>query len=285
MWGKKISDSDGEEDYNFEDEDEDDEDKEFMLEEKRKRKSKVPKKLSKRKRSAKRVMSSDDDFQSEKCKKKTKRRKKGSTMTRDLDFVCSGSSDLDCMVYDEKKELLREAKFFCGPLNTSFRNLSLLKTPLDQGVANCQQERRRRKGKEKLNELQDDSRKQVCGICLSEEGNRTVRGTLNSCMQTEIYQLTEEELIRLVCVECQQDGDDSVMPLCDICDSPAHTYCVGLGRNVPEGNWYCRTCYLGSLNSDIQDPVVHKLNDPSFTHRTNRDETTTSHISVSIPII
>ncbi|KAF6165603.1 hypothetical protein GIB67_021873 [Kingdonia uniflora] len=366
---KRITDSDGEEDYDFEDEDEDDEDEEFMLEEvdcgdeeeelnvrtrtkkvkkpcraknlkcqKRKRKSKLPNKLSKRKRSAKRVMSSDDDFQSEICKKKAKRRKKGSTMTRDLDFVCSGSSDLDFTVYDEKKELLREAKKFCGPLSTSFRNSSLLKSPLDQEVANCQQERRRRKGKEKLNELQDDSGKQVCGICLSEEGNRTVRGTLNSCNHffcfacimewskvesrcpackrrfititksaklytgvdprntiiqvpesDQIYQPTEEELMlntydNVVCVECQQDGDDSVMLLCDICDSPAHTYCVGLGRNVPEGNWFCRTCSLGSLNSGIQDPAVPRLNDPSSTHRTNRDETATSQISVSIPI-
>lgn len=34
------------------------------------------------------------------------------------------------------------------------------------------------------------------------------------------------------------------MLLCDICDSSAHTYCVGLGREVPEGNWYCGGCRL-----------------------------------------
>lgn len=32
------------------------------------------------------------------------------------------------------------------------------------------------------------------------------------------------------------------MLLCDLCDSPAHTYCVGLGRVVPDGNWYCDGC-------------------------------------------
>lgn len=45
------------------------------------------------------------------------------------------------------------------------------------------------------------------------------------------------------------------MLLCDLCDSPAHTYCVGLGREVPEGNWYCEGCRpvaLGSSSSLTQ---------------------------------
>ncbi|XXG79182.1 hypothetical protein AAC387_Pa09g0309 [Persea americana] len=59
----------------------------------------------------------------------------------------------------------------------------------------------------------------------------------------QVYRPSEEELRgyhdpyeNVVCVECQQGGDDSLMLLCDICDTPAHTYCVGLGREVPEGN-------------------------------------------------
>lgn len=46
------------------------------------------------------------------------------------------------------------------------------------------------------------------------------------------------------------------MLLCDICDSPAHTYCVGLGREVPDGNWYCDGCRpvaLGSSSSLAQN--------------------------------
>ncbi|CAM0872840.1 unnamed protein product [Alopecurus aequalis] len=68
----------------------------------------------------------------------------------------------------------------------------------------------------------------------------------------QVYQPTEEEIRRwldpyenLVCIECNQGGEDSLMLLCDICDSSAHTYCVGLGREVPEGNWYCGGCRLG----------------------------------------
>ncbi|XP_057962601.1 uncharacterized protein LOC131154102 isoform X2 [Malania oleifera] len=80
----------------------------------------------------------------------------------------------------------------------------------------------------------------------------------------QVYQPTEEEMRgyldpyeHVICTECQQGGDDGLMLLCDLCDSPAHTYCVGLGREVPEGNWYCEGCRpvaLGSSNFQTQDP-------------------------------
>lgn len=55
-----------------------------------------------------------------------------------------------------------------------------------------------------------------------------------------------------MCTECHNGGDDALMLLCDICDSSAHTFCVGLGREVPEGNWYCEGCrptVFGTLSS------------------------------------
>jgi hypothetical protein len=79
----------------------------------------------------------------------------------------------------------------------------------------------------------------------------------------QVYQPTEEELRSyidpyesVICSECHLGGDDGLMLLCDICDSPAHTYCVGLGHEVPEGNWYCDGCRpvaLASLNSQAQE--------------------------------
>lgn len=36
--------------------------------------------------------------------------------------------------------------------------------------------------------------------------------------------------------------DDSLLLLCDLCDSASHTYCVGLGFTVPEGDWFCHDC-------------------------------------------
>lgn len=82
-------------------------------------------------------------------------------------------------------------------------------------------------------------------------------------MRDQVYQPSEEELRVLldpyedvVCMECHQGGDDNLMLLCDICDSSAHSYCVGLGSEVPEGNWYCECCKLadeGALHSQALD--------------------------------
>lgn len=81
----------------------------------------------------------------------------------------------------------------------------------------------------------------------------------------QVYQPSEEDLRsfldpyeNVICSECHQGGDDGLMLLCDICDSSAHTYCVGLGRVVPEGNWYCDGCRpvaRGSSSSQAQDPL------------------------------
>ena len=65
----------------------------------------------------------------------------------------------------------------------------------------------------------------------------------------QVYQPTEEELRSylypyedVICSECHQGGHDDLMLLCDECDSSAHTFCIGLGYEVPEGSWYCRDC-------------------------------------------
>ncbi|KAJ6807764.1 chromodomain-helicase-DNA-binding protein 5-like [Iris pallida] len=82
----------------------------------------------------------------------------------------------------------------------------------------------------------------------------------------QVYHPSEEELRdmldpyeNVVCIECQQGGDDNLMLLCDICDSSSHTYCVGLGREVPEGNWYCGGCKSasdGQMLSQAQDNMM-----------------------------
>ncbi|KAH9290800.1 hypothetical protein KI387_034917, partial [Taxus chinensis] len=56
------------------------------------------------------------------------------------------------------------------------------------------------------------------------------------------------------CTECNSRNDDSLLLLCDLCDSAAHTYCVGLGRTVPTGEWYCRECEASSnVHSDAKE--------------------------------
>ncbi|KAJ8772037.1 hypothetical protein K2173_027214 [Erythroxylum novogranatense] len=97
----------------------------------------------------------------------------------------------------------------------------------------------------------------------------------------QVYQPSEEEIRsfvdpyeNVICTECHEGGDDGLMLLCDLCDSPAHTYCVGLGRQVPEGNWYCDGCRpvaLGSSSSQAQGAFV--------------DETASSNRVNSVPMV
>ncbi|CAL9057543.1 unnamed protein product [Musa banksii] len=93
-----------------------------------------------------------------------------------------------------------------------------------------------------------------------------MRKVVSIQVRNQVYQPSEEEIRQMldpygsvVCTECQQDGDDGLMLLCDICDSCAHTYCVGLGREVPEGSWYCDCCRSatnGSSTSQNQSTVT-----------------------------
>ncbi|XP_054801868.1 uncharacterized protein LOC129305796 [Prosopis cineraria] len=53
----------------------------------------------------------------------------------------------------------------------------------------------------------------------------------------------------VICSECHQGGDNGLVLHCELGDSPAHTYCVALGREESEGNWYCGGCTPVALGS------------------------------------
>ncbi|CAN4108862.1 unnamed protein product [Withania somnifera] len=242
-----------------------------------------------------------DPIMKEKNKKNASHRRKGKSLTvnSDSDFVASsGPSDREFTISEEEREQIREGNSICRSLVTAWRGSASLKNSAREEAPRLQRKHPGRKAKEKVEELKTEAGKQICGICLSEEGKRTVRGTLNCCShyfcfacimewskvesrcplckqrfvtiskparsdtgfdlrtvaiqvpeRDQVYQPSEEELRgyldpyeNVLCTECQQGGDDALMLLCDLCDSPAHTYCVGLGREVPEGNWYCESC-------------------------------------------
>lgn len=45
------------------------------------------------------------------------------------------------------------------------------------------------------------------------------------------------------CYECGTGEREDLLLICDGCDEmAAHTYCVGLGMHVPEGDWLCEGC-------------------------------------------
>ncbi|XP_071699036.1 uncharacterized protein [Rutidosis leptorrhynchoides] len=317
----KLSESD------FNDDDEDDEDETFKMKKSEKISRPRPQKKTvrvcggRKNKSLKRKRSSHskqrnrklgqklDKNQTENRNKKTSKKRKQSVMgDSDSDFVNSPSFDHEFTISEEEREQMREASVYCANLRAKLRSSS---NGNQEQQPEAYEERKYpiRKGKEKV-----EVGKQVCGICLSEEAKRTVRGVLNCCQHyfcfscimewskvesrcplckqrfttitksaksdtgfdlrtivipvpecDQVYQPSEEELRgyldpyeSVMCTECHNGGDDALMLLCDICDSPAHTFCVGLGHEVPEGNWYCEGCrpsVFGTLNSQCPTPT------------------------------
>ncbi|GMP40046.1 hypothetical protein CsSME_00010645 [Camellia sinensis var. sinensis] len=299
---------------------------------KRKRNSKVIKKPMRKKLTKSRglrrnsVAGNDGAFTEKKPVVKERNKKNSGQRNRrimrdsDPDFVSSGLSDFDYTISEEEREQVREASKFCRDLTTALRSSFSTKRSQEGGVLfHHQRKRSGRKGKGKVEDLKNEA---VCGICFSEEGKKTVRGTLNCCShyfcftcimewskvesrcplckqrfasiskpaksntgfdlrtvviqvpeRDQVYQPSEEELRgyldpyeNVICTECQQGGDDALMLLCDLCDSPAHTFCVGLGRVVPEGSWYCEGCRPTAFaSSNPQAP------NPTPDHRTMND--------------
>ncbi|CAK8563282.1 unnamed protein product [Lathyrus sativus] len=46
----------------------------------------------------------------------------------------------------------------------------------------------------------------------------------------------------LKCCICYVAKDENLLIICDLCDMASHTYCVGMGYTVPEGDWFCHDC-------------------------------------------
>ncbi|CAH8361636.1 unnamed protein product [Eruca vesicaria subsp. sativa] len=253
------------------------------------------------------VYEDDDDCLPARKKVKTRssrprpRPRRRCTMQSDSDNASSGESNHEYTISEEEREQVREASSL---LRSRVKHVSSIKkTTVVKDVPQL-----RKSPAKKVELVKRDVMKNVCGICLSEEDMRRLKGTLDCCShyfcftcimewskvesrcplckqrfrtiskparstpgvdlrevlihvpeRDQVYQPTEEELRsyldpyeNIICSECHQGEDDGLMLLCDLCDSSAHTYCVGLGREVPEGNWYCEGCRpvaLGSASS------------------------------------
>ncbi|ESQ49497.1 hypothetical protein EUTSA_v10020032mg [Eutrema salsugineum] len=241
-----------------------------------------------------------------KAKTKSSRPRRRCTVPSDSDIASSGESEYEYTISEEEREQVREA----GSLLRSSGNhvSSIRQTTVKKDFPQlCKSPVK--KAEKKVELVKRDVMKNVCGICLSEEDMRRLKGTLDCCShyfcftcimewskvesrcplckqrfrtiskparstpgvdlrevvipvpeRDQVYQPTEEELRsyldpyeNTICTECHQGEDDGHMLLCDLCDSSAHTYCVGLGMEVPEGNWYCEGCRpvaLGSASSE-----------------------------------
>ncbi|CAA7015875.1 unnamed protein product [Microthlaspi erraticum] len=240
-----------------------------------------------------------------KTKTRSSRPRRRCVVASDSDIASSGESDYEYTISEEEREQVREAGSL---LRSSVKNVSSMrKTTVNKDLPQLRKSPVK-KSEKKVELVKRDVMKNVCGICLSEEDMRRLKGTLDCCShyfcftcimewskvesrcplckqrfrtiskaarstpgvdlrevvipvpeRDQVYQPTEEELRsyfdpyeNTICTECHQGEDDGLMLLCDLCDSSAHTYCVGLGREVPEGNWYCEGCRpvaLGSASS------------------------------------
>ncbi|XP_048540848.1 uncharacterized protein LOC125520085 [Triticum urartu] len=61
------------------------------------------------------------------------------------------------------------------------------------------------------------------------------RGNVSSVVSTDPY-------VNSRCSVCNCSSDEDLLLLCELCDAASHTYCVGLGTTVPEGDWFCKDC-------------------------------------------
>lgn len=65
----------------------------------------------------------------------------------------------------------------------------------------------------------------------------------------------EDEEETRSCPICNRSDHEDVLLLCDSCDAPYHTYCVGLD-SIPRGHWFCMECSdlaVGLLASEVDD--------------------------------
>ncbi|XP_020226874.1 uncharacterized protein LOC109808332 [Cajanus cajan] len=70
------------------------------------------------------------------------------------------------------------------------------------------------------------------------------------------------------CSTCHAETDEHLLLLCDLCDTASHTYCVGLGYTVPEGDWFCHDCAISretNTNVESNHQNVSPAAEPSVT--------------------
>jgi len=87
----------------------------------------------------------------------------------------------------------------------------------------------------------------ACPLCKTKfshicHGRRQI--AVSERKQEPAYQIELGNIIWVdcACVMCGSDDNEQLLLLCDGCDSAQHTYCVGLGDHVPDGDYYCDAC-------------------------------------------
>lgn len=73
------------------------------------------------------------------------------------------------------------------------------------------------------------------------------------------------------CPFCGDNDNEEVLLLCDGCDVPSHTYCLGLDA-VPSGSWYCEACETQRALSAVSDTPSRPSRSRRPEHRTRAQQ-------------
>lgn len=113
-----------------------------------------------------------------KAKKKSSRPRRRCTVPSDSDIASSGESDYEYTISEEEREQIREAGSL---LRSSVKHTSYIKqTTVNKDLPQLRKSPVK-KGEKKVELVKIDVIKNVCGICLSEEDMRRLKGTLDCC--------------------------------------------------------------------------------------------------------
>ncbi|KAI3785634.1 hypothetical protein L1987_44758 [Smallanthus sonchifolius] len=86
------------------------------------------------------------------------------------------------------------------------------------------------------------------------------------------------------CSVCSASSDDHLLLLCDLCDSAAHSYCVGLGNTVPESDWFCKDCtFSRDEHAKVETDTTsddNNSNNNNYPSRSNTEKITCSEVSI-----
>uniref|UniRef100_A0A0R0JPU7 Zinc finger PHD-type domain-containing protein n=2 Tax=Glycine max TaxID=3847 RepID=A0A0R0JPU7_SOYBN len=86
-----------------------------------------------------------------------------------------------------------------------------------------------------------------CGICYAERGV-SITGEIDCCSHHFCFVYhphgnmatgPADSYTETKCGVCHAGTDEHLLLLCDLCDTASHTYCVGLGYTVSDGDWFC----------------------------------------------
>ena len=80
-----------------------------------------------------------------------------------------------------------------------------------------------------------------------------------------------------ICGDTSHDFDHLAL-LCDGCEGCFHTFCLGLGSDVPEGQWYCPDCAIvfqrGQTTANGADTAVTERKEPEQKSEATPPQTT-----------